>query len=114
MPRRATHFAFFCILSLLTISLHVSSNYDHSFGFPYLSLAFVLAWLHASLEPIDPWMDVLARTTYLHSDRLPDCIAWRWCLFQSYFSACYHKLPVAASVMPPFPVVIFRRVRKHL
>jgi hypothetical protein len=37
----AIHFAFVCILSLVQhFFTSLSSNYSHSFGFPYLSVAF--------------------------------------------------------------------------
>jgi hypothetical protein len=81
----AIHFAFVCILSLVQhFFTSLSSNYSHSFGFPYLSVAF--SGLAACVPgPIDSSLDVPPQITLLDLNHLPDCIAWRWHLFQSYF-----------------------------
>jgi hypothetical protein len=48
-------------------------------------LLLFLAWLHAFLDQLTLRMDVPPRITLLDLNHLPDCIAWRWHLFQSYF-----------------------------
>jgi hypothetical protein len=47
----------------------------------FLASLVFLAWLHAFPGPIDLRKSASTWTTYLDSDRLPDCIAWRWHLF---------------------------------
>jgi hypothetical protein len=79
----AIHFAFLCILSLLHISLHVSPPTIVALLSFLTCLLLFLAWLHAFLDQSTLRMDVLPRITLLDSDHVPECIAWRWHLFQS-------------------------------
>jgi hypothetical protein len=118
MPRHATHFASICILSLVYISLHVSLQL---WSLIYISLPVFLLycfWLGCMRFPDQstPRIGALALTTQLYLDHVPDCIAWRWQMFQSNF--LFDAIPQAAwggfCDTLFLWVVIFGHVRKYL
>jgi hypothetical protein len=93
------------------------SNYGRSFTFPYL-IFFCCFWLGCMRFPDQstPRIGALALTTHLYLDHVPDCIAWRWQMFQSNF--LFDVIPQAAwggfCDTLFLWVVIFGHVRKYL